>query len=62
MNMWARCVKCNHKLFLINESIKDGESSVVKLQIKCSSCKRIQNIIMRDGVVFAVEVKDEYDD
>ena len=49
---WCRCPKCNHKLFMYEDVEK---SSKVEINIKCSSCKRILDVLILNG---GVEVKE----
>lgn len=45
---WCRCKKCGHKLFMY----EDGkESDNMRINIKCSSCKRILDVIVLNGKV-----------
>ena len=40
---WVRCSKCNHKLF---KAVLKDMFSADYIEIKCSSCKNIENIRM----------------
>ena len=44
---WCRCPNCAHKMFLYEPDHK-GE---FKLNIKCSSCKHISDVLILDGKV-----------
>lgn len=52
---WCKCPKCGHKMFklLSNEASGDG----VKIEIKCSSCKAIVNVILSEQGVTCDENK-----
>jgi len=41
---WIRCGNCGHKLFKLEE----GSESSLRLEIKCSSCKAICLLDMRE--------------
>lgn len=45
---WCRCPNCAHKMFMYDQDEKSGK---VIMNIKCSSCKRIADIIIMNGKV-----------
>ena len=47
---WCKCPKCNHKLFMFNDD--EQNSKHVEINIKCSSCKEIINLIIDKGVPY----------
>lgn len=42
---WCRCSKCGHKLFLYDTR---KESENLHINIKCSSCKSILDVVISD--------------
>lgn len=47
---WCMCPNCSHKLFFYRPDSNQGE---VDLNIKCSSCKKIVDIKLKEGKVKA---------
>lgn len=45
---WCKCPQCSHKLFLYEPDEKSGRT---KINIKCSSCKRIIDVLILNGKV-----------
>ena len=46
---WCRCPKCNHKLFQYYE---EREQNNLSINIKCSSCKEIVDLLIYKGEVY----------
>lgn len=47
---WCRCPNCAHKMFMYDPDEKSGK---VIMNIKCSSCKHIADIVIMNGKVKA---------
>lgn len=45
--VWACCAKCSHKLMKITHMPK-GTGSGVEIEVKCSSCKGMNRIVVDD--------------
>ena len=43
---WCRCPNCGHKLFLYEQ---DGKEDRLRINIKCSSCKKIVDVLISNG-------------
>lgn len=56
---WCRCSKCGHKLFMY-EAGKERDNA--HINIKCSSCKRILDVIVLKGKLEVVESGRENSD
>lgn len=55
MKEWCRCPKCNHKLFMfVDRNVCDN----IYINIKCSSCKKIVDVIVSEGEVQSHESED----
>ena len=42
---WVRCPNCGHKMFLYD----NNEDSNLKINIKCTSCKKIVDVTIQNG-------------
>lgn len=51
---WCRCPKCGHKLFMYEQ---ESDFAEVKINIKCSSCKRIIDVFISYGEAKSNESK-----
>ena len=45
MEDWCMCPKCGHKLFMLKQF--DGRDPQVLINIKCSSCKEILDVLLK---------------
>ena len=54
---WCRCKKCGHKLFQYDET-KANENNNLEINIKCSSCKEILDVVVLDKKVDTVIRRD----
>ena len=52
--IWCKCPNCSHKLFLLVDK-KDTDN--VFINVKCSSCKKLIDVVVKDGVVNCYENK-----
>lgn len=50
---WVKCSNCGHKLFMVQGEGKESDN--LHINIKCSSCKRILDVVVLNG---KVEVKE----
>ena len=53
---WCRCPNCGHKLFMYMGS---EQSDKLSIKIKCSSCKRIIDVLVFNGRMEVEEVGKE---
>lgn len=52
--LWCKCPNCSHKLFMYDS---DEKSGIVNINIKCSSCKKIVDVLILNERV-KVSVKE----